>query len=74
MFDIQSLGKMLVVFGSVLVVMGLIFIFGGKISWLGRLPGDIIVKREGFQFYFPVTTSILVSLIISALLYIIGRK
>ena len=51
MFDIQSLGKMLVVFGSVLVVMGLIFIFGGKISWLGRLPGDIIVKREGFQFY-----------------------
>ncbi len=74
MFDIQSLGKMLVVFGSVLVVMGLIFIFGGKISWLGRLPGDIIIKREGFQFYFPVTTSILVSLIISALLYIIGRK
>ncbi|MBP7056615.1 MAG: DUF2905 domain-containing protein [Candidatus Omnitrophica bacterium] len=70
----QSLGKMLVVFGGVLFVMGLIFMFGGKISWLGRLPGDIIIRREGFQFYFPVTTSILVSLIISALLYIIGRK
>ncbi len=74
MLDMQSLGKMLVVFGGVLFVMGLIFMFGGKISWLGRLPGDIIIRREGFQFYFPVTTSILVSLIISALLYIIGRK
>ncbi len=58
------MGRFLVVLGIVLVVIGLLWPWLGKIG-LGRLPGDIVIERENFTFYFPITTSILVSLVLS---------
>lgn len=75
MSDIQSLGKILVVVGGVMLVMGaVVLMLGGKFPWLGRLPGDIYLQRKNFTFVFPITTCILVSLIISAIVYLLGRR
>jgi hypothetical protein len=68
-----ELGKMLVVFGGVLVLIGLLLSVGGKVPWLGRLPGDIIVQRDGFSFYFPLMTSLVVSVVLSLLFYLLRR-
>jgi hypothetical protein len=68
----QFLGKSLVLFGGILVLVGLVLMFSGKIPFLGRLPGDIHVKKENFEFYFPIMTSILLSLLLSAILWIIA--
>ncbi|OLC71464.1 MAG: hypothetical protein AUH87_02830 [Deltaproteobacteria bacterium 13_1_40CM_4_54_4] len=66
-------GRALIYLGLVLVALGLIFSFGGKIPWLGHLPGDIYIQRERFTFYFPLTTCILISVIISLVLYLFRR-
>ena len=71
---VQSIGKYLIVFGIALVVIGGIFLLSGKVSWLGRLPGDILIKRENFTFYFPITTCILASVILSLIFYFIFRR
>ncbi|HEX2965228.1 MAG TPA: DUF2905 domain-containing protein [Syntrophorhabdaceae bacterium] len=64
-----ALGKMLIVVGIILIVVGLAFVFGDRIPFLGRLPGDIYVKKERFSFYFPLTTSIIVSIILSLIFW-----
>ena len=66
-------GKTLIYIGIVLVVLGLIFSAAGKIPWLGNLPGDITIQRERFTFYFPLTTCILVSVIVTLVLYFFRR-
>ena len=66
-------GKTLIYIGIALVVLGLIFSVVGKIPWLGNLPGDITIQRERFTFYFPLTTSILISVIITLVLYFFRR-
>lgn len=53
--------------GGLLVLLGAVFTLGGRIPWLGRLPGDIIIERPNFKFYFPIATSILISIILSLL-------
>jgi hypothetical protein len=63
-----SLGKILIVFGVILVVIGLILTLGDKIPWIGRLPGDIYIKRERFTFYFPLMTSIIISILLTLLI------
>jgi formate hydrogenlyase subunit 3/multisubunit Na+/H+ antiporter MnhD subunit len=63
-----QIGKTLVLLGVVLVVVGLILSLGPRIPWLGQLPGDIVIRRERFSFYFPITTSILLSLILTLIL------
>ena len=70
----QVIGKYLIFFGIALVVFGGIFLLAGKLPWLGRLPGDILVKRENFTFYFPLTTCILASVLLSLLFYIFSRR
>jgi H+/Cl- antiporter ClcA len=68
----QQLGRYLIIAGILLVIGGLIlYFFGNKFNWLGRLPGDIRVEKENFRFYFPITTMILLSLLISLILFII---
>jgi hypothetical protein len=56
------------------MVFGTIFLISGKIPWIGRLPGDIIVQKKSFTFYLPIATSILLSLLITLIFWFIGRK
>ena len=69
----ESFGKGLIFFGILLVVLGLIISVGVKIPWLGQLPGDIYIRRENFSFYFPLTTCLLLSLILTLVLYLFRR-
>jgi hypothetical protein len=66
------MARTLILFGAILVVAGLLWPLVQK-SGLGRLPGDILIEREGFTLYLPITTSILVSAALSLLLWLIGR-
>ena len=68
-----DLGKFLIISGVVLVVAGLLVAAAGRIPWLGRLPGDIMVRRENFVFYFPLASCLLVSGVISLLVYLFRR-
>ena len=70
----NDLGKSIIVIGIILVIAGIMLTLVGKIPGIGKLPGDILVKKENFSFYFPLTTCILLSLIISAIMYLIGKK
>lgn len=69
----DSLGKMLLFFGIFLAVTGGLMLLGGKLFGLGRLPGDIYIHRENFSFYFPVVTSIVLSLLLTIILNLIRR-
>ncbi len=69
----ESFGKALIFFGILLVVLGFVFSVGVKIPWLGQLPGDIYIRRENFTFYFPLTTCLLISLILTLVLYLFRR-
>jgi membrane protein implicated in regulation of membrane protease activity len=71
---VGELGRVLVAVGLLVAVVGLVLILAGRIPWLGRLPGDIAVQRGNWSFYFPLTTSIVISLLLSLLLYVIGRR
>jgi Protein of unknown function (DUF2905) len=66
-------GKLFVILGILLIIIGLAFMFGDKIPYIGRLPGDIFIKKEKFSFYFPITTSIVISIILTVL-FSIFRK
>jgi hypothetical protein len=68
-----TFGKTLILFGILLVALGLLFSLGSKVPWLGRLPGDIYIHRGNFTFYFPLTICILVSLVLSLVLYLFRR-
>lgn len=70
----QAIGKTLIIFGIILVSIGLFFTFFNKIPFLGKLPGDIYIRKKNFTFYFPLATSIVLSIIISIILYIIRKK
>ncbi len=65
--------KMIIILGIVLVVIGLLLLVAQKFPFLGKLPGDILIKKENFTFYFPLATSIILSIIISLVLYLIGK-
>jgi hypothetical protein len=69
----SSLGKSLIVIGLVIALIGVVLSFAGRIPWLGRLPGDIYVKRDNFTFYFPLATSIVISLLLSFILWLFRR-
>jgi hypothetical protein len=65
--SLSGIGKVLLIVGAVLVLMGLVFMVKDKIPWVGRLPGDIHIKRDNFAFYFPLTTCIIISIILTVL-------
>jgi len=73
-----DLGKILLCSGLVMVVLGLLLLVAGssagKVPWLGRLPGDIYIERENWRFYFPLVTSILLSVVLSLLLWLFSRR
>lgn len=69
----SDLARILIVIGVILVVVGLALLLLPKIPGLGRLPGDIVIKRENFSFYFPLGTSILISVILSLIFWLFRR-
>lgn len=68
----MPIGKLLITAGVILLVAGLLWPWLSKLG-LGRLPGDIAIKRDGFSFYFPITTSIIVSVVLSLILWLLRR-
>ena len=67
------MGKLLILVGIILFVLGLVLTYGGRIPYLGKLPGDIHIKRESFSFFFPITTSIILSVLLTLILMLINR-
>jgi Protein of unknown function (DUF2905) len=68
-----ELGKILILWGGIMLVVGGLLTLSGKIPWLGRLPGDIIIQRDNFSFYFPLTTCLLLSLVLSLVVALLRR-
>lgn len=66
-------GKILISLGIMLILAGVLITWGGKIPLLGRLPGDLRIERDNFTFYFPLGTSILISIVLSLLFWIFRR-
>lgn len=68
-----EIGKLLLILGIILSIMGLIFIFGSKVPGLGKLPGDIFIKEGNITFFFPIVTCILISIIVTLILSLFRR-
>ena len=70
----QQTGKYLIIAAGIIALIGVILmLFGNKLNFLGRLPGDIRIERDNFKFYFPITTMILISLAINAAIWIFKK-
>ncbi|MFH1857677.1 MAG: DUF2905 domain-containing protein [Candidatus Omnitrophota bacterium] len=74
MNPVTDIGRTLVFFGAILLLAGCFLWVGGKLPWVGRLPGDILIEKKQFHFYFPLATSLLLSLLLSLLFSLFGRK
>ena len=74
MFELNPLGKILIFFGVILILIGGVILLAGRIPWIGRLPGDIFIQKKNFTFYFPIATSIIVSIILTLIFFILGRR
>jgi hypothetical protein len=70
----HELGKGLIILGVVIAAVGFLLLFANKIPFLGRLPGDILIRRENFTLYLPLATSIILSILVSLILYLIKRS
>ena len=70
----SELGRVLVVLGVVIAVVGVALMLFPRVPWLGRLPGDLHVERGNWTFYFPLGTSILLSLVLTLVLWLVGRR
>ena len=68
-----SIGKILIMLGAVIILIGIVVLYANRIPYIGRLPGDIYIKKDNFVFYFPLTTCILISIIIYIILKILGK-
>ncbi len=71
---LMQMGRFLVLVGLVVILVGLLLMFVGKVPYIGRLPGDIIIQKKNFTFYFPLATSILISIFLSLLFWILSRR
>jgi len=74
MNELPQIGKFLIFVGVITIVIGLLFVFLPKLPYIGRLPGDIYIKKGNFTFYFPLATSIIISIILTIILNLILRK
>jgi hypothetical protein len=70
---VPALGKVLIILGVIIVLVGLGLVFAHKIPYIGRLPGDIYVKKDSFTFYFPLTTSIIISILLTLIFWIFRK-
>jgi hypothetical protein len=72
--SVQYIGKFLVLLGLIVAALGGLLLISGKITWIGKLPGDILIQRKNFTFYFPLATSILLSLILTLVFWLMEKK
>ena len=70
----NDLGKSLIVIGLLIALVGLGLVLAGRVPWLGRLPGDIHIQRGNWSFYFPVVTSLVVSVLLTLVFWLLGRR
>ena len=73
-YNMFNFAKILIFFGLILILLGLFFILIEKIPYLGKLPGDIYIKKGNFVFYFPLATSIILSILLTIILNLISRR
>ena len=71
--DVSSLGKLLANAGIAAVVAGVVLILGPRIPWLGRIPGDLVIRREGFTLFFPLASMIIVSVLLTIVINLFFR-
>ncbi len=71
---VQAIAKTLIIFGAILIAVGALLNFAHKIPFIGRLPGDIYIQKKDFSFYFPLTTSILISVLLSLIFWLWSRR
>jgi len=73
----EGIGKILLIVGGIIVILGLMLVFSHHIPFFGKLPGDIFIKRDGFSFYFPIVTllilSLLITIIVNVVLYFLNK-
>jgi hypothetical protein len=70
----SDVGKLLIVFGLLIALVGVVLVLIGRVPWLGRLPGDILIRQGNWTFYFPLATSLLLSLVLTLLVWLLGRR
>jgi len=70
---LENLGRLLLLLGGILVLLGIVLLLVGRVPYLGRLPGDIYIQRDGFSCYIPLLTGLILSLILTILLNVIVR-
>jgi hypothetical protein len=72
--NLDDLGKVVIGFGLLIVLLGVVLLVAGRVPWLGRLPGDIYVRRGNWAFYFPLATSLIVSALLTLVFWILNRR
>lgn len=72
--DMSTLARVLIFIGCAFVFCGVVVFILAKIPFIGKLPGDIVIKRENWSFYFPITTCIIISILLTLLMWLFGKK
>lgn len=70
----EHIGKLLIITGLVIIAIGALILLSGKISWMGRLPGDILIQKKNLTFYFPIATSVILSILLTLILWLFFRR
>ncbi|MEW6088225.1 MAG: DUF2905 domain-containing protein [bacterium] len=74
MDDFSSTGRVLIIIGFFIIIIGVFILFSDKIPYLGMLPGDIYIEKKNFRFYFPLATSVIISIILSIIIRLFSKK
>ena len=69
----NDVGKILIAFGLLIALAGVVLVLVGRVPWIGRLPGDIHIVRDGFSFHFPLVTCLIISVVLTILIWIFRR-
>jgi len=71
---VHDFGKILILIGLLIVVLGIVLMVGNKIPFIGKLPGDIAIERKNYSFYMPLTTCIVISIVFSFILWLFSKR
>lgn len=70
----SEFGRIIILIGIALIILGLMLSFGPKLPWIGKLPGDVLIKKDGFTLYFPLATSIIISILLTIIINLFTKK